>query len=307
VTSKTATRSATFEELVAALATDQRPRSVLKWLRRDDSGASVLRQLGAEGLEPSHAVLETFVHMTVTRVRHMLVPVGALPPRHDPLERLPAWLDRRVAQRPSLGVWWPPRRITGRQMGAGAVTPNTRSRLLDTAVKLFSEHGVEGTSLQMIADELGIRKAAVYYHFKTKDAIAEEIVTPLLAELNPVVHEASLRRSRGAQIDGVLGGFVDLIVRHRAIVGLMIRDPGIMRAAGRTARAPTVSDLRATLNALLVGPEPTPTDMITAHVLVRGLALAGGDPEHAEVDDETLRRHLLDMGRRLLGRPRRRT
>jgi AcrR family transcriptional regulator len=192
-------------------------------------------------------------------------------------------------------------------MSAGAVTHNTRSRLLDTAVKLFSEHGVEGTSLQMIADELGITKAAVYYHFKTKDAIAEEIVTPLLAELHPVVHEASLRRTRGAQIDGVLGGFVDLIVRRRAIFSLMIRDPGIMRAAGRTARAPTVSDLRAKLNALLVGPEPSPTDMITAHVLVRGLALAGGDPEHAGVDDETLRHHLLEMGRRLLGRPRRRT
>jgi len=192
-------------------------------------------------------------------------------------------------------------------MIVGAVAHDTRSRLLDTAVKLFSEHGVEGTSLQMIADELGITKAAVYYHFKTKDAIADEIVTPLLAELNPIVEEASARRTRGAQIDHALAGFVDLIVRRRALVGLMIRDPGILRAAGRTSRSPTVAEVRAKLYMMFVGPDPTPTDMITVHILTRGLALAGGDPEYADVDDETLRHHLLEAGRRLLGRPRRRT
>jgi hypothetical protein len=38
-------------------------------------------------------------------------------------------------------------------MSAGTAASDTRSRLLDTALKLFSEHGMEGTSLQMIADE----------------------------------------------------------------------------------------------------------------------------------------------------------
>jgi AcrR family transcriptional regulator len=102
-------------------------------------------------------------------------------------------------------------------MSAGTVATDTRTRLLDTALKLFADRGVEATSLQMIADELGVTKAAVYYHFKTKDEIVEAIAAPMLAELNRVVHEASARRTRGAQIDHALAGFVDLIVRHRTL------------------------------------------------------------------------------------------
>ena len=58
--------------------------------------------------------------------------------------------------------------------------PDTRTRLLETALELFTRHGVEGTSLQMIADALGVTKAAVYYHFKTKDEITEAVTEPAL-------------------------------------------------------------------------------------------------------------------------------
>ena len=47
-----------------------------------------------------------------------------------------------------------------------------QTRILVAALDLFAEHGVSGTSLQMIADALGVTKAAVYHQFKTKDEIA---------------------------------------------------------------------------------------------------------------------------------------
>ena len=75
-------------------------------------------------------------------------------------------------------------------MTAGTAANDTRTRLLDTALKLFSEHGMEGTSLQMIADELGVTKAAVYYHFKTKDEIAEAVAAPAIQELDQIIDEA---------------------------------------------------------------------------------------------------------------------
>ncbi|NUR16364.1 MAG: helix-turn-helix transcriptional regulator, partial [Dermatophilaceae bacterium] len=46
-----------------------------------------------------------------------------------------------------------------------------RRRVIDAAVELFAEHGVSGTSLQMIADHLGVTKAAVYYQFHAKEDI----------------------------------------------------------------------------------------------------------------------------------------
>src|SRR5699024_8871206 len=55
---------------------------------------------------------------------------------------------------------------------------DTRARLLATALELFGEYGVDATSLQMIANALGVTKAAVYYHFRTKAEITEAVAAP---------------------------------------------------------------------------------------------------------------------------------
>ncbi len=47
----------------------------------------------------------------------------------------------------------------------------TRERILDIALDLFTEKGFDKTSLREIADELGFSKAAIYYHFASKDEI----------------------------------------------------------------------------------------------------------------------------------------
>src|SRR5690606_33605958 len=189
-------------------------------------------------------------------------------------------------------------------MSGDTVAEDTRSRLLATALKLFSEHGVGGTSLQMIADELGVTKAAVYYHFKTKDEITEAVAAPALQELIARMDEAERQRTRGSQIDHALGGFVDLIVRYRSLIALFNSDPGIMRAIERSLDG--VETFAARMRKLLVGPDPNLATTLTPNVLLAGLALAGGSSEHAHLDDETLRTHLFDIGRRMLGRPKRR-
>jgi AcrR family transcriptional regulator len=185
----------------------------------------------------------------------------------------------------------------------GAV--DTRTRLLDTALRLFTEHGVEGTSLQMIADALGVTKAAVYYHFKAKDEITEAVTEPALRELDAIVTEAGGQRRRGAQIDHLLAGFIDLVVRHRALVALFSSDPGVARAVEKSIHGS--EDFKQGLLGLLVGENPDTAALVTAHVALAGLAMAGGSPAMAGLDDESLREALLEVGRRLLGRPRHRT
>ncbi|MBB0245647.1 TetR family transcriptional regulator [Streptomyces alkaliphilus] len=48
---------------------------------------------------------------------------------------------------------------------------DTRQRIRDVALRLFAAHGYEKTSLREIAEEIGVTKAALYYHFKTKEDI----------------------------------------------------------------------------------------------------------------------------------------
>lgn len=53
-------------------------------------------------------------------------------------------------------------------MGQGA---DTKERILQTALKEFSQHGYEGARMDKIASEVGITKASLYFHFKNKEEI----------------------------------------------------------------------------------------------------------------------------------------
>ncbi|MEU3299323.1 MULTISPECIES: TetR/AcrR family transcriptional regulator [unclassified Streptomyces] len=62
---------------------------------------------------------------------------------------------------------------------------NTRQRIQDVALELFAEHGYEKTSLREIAEKLEVTKAALYYHFKTK----EDIVISIFEDLTQPIDE----------------------------------------------------------------------------------------------------------------------
>src|SRR3954468_11307429 len=62
---------------------------------------------------------------------------------------------------------------------------DTRQRIQDVALELFAERGYEKTSLREIAEHLDVTKAALYYHFKTK----EDIVLSLFQDLSKPLDE----------------------------------------------------------------------------------------------------------------------
>jgi AcrR family transcriptional regulator len=185
-----------------------------------------------------------------------------------------------------------------------ATKGDTRVRLLDTALGLFTLHGVEGTSLQMIADALGVTKAAVYYHFRTKDEITEAVCEPAVREFDALVDHAHTIRRPGARTDYIIDAFVDLVVRNRVLVAVLCSDPGVMRVTDRLVREE--GSVIHQLPALLASPDADEATVVAAHVALAGIAMAGGSPAFTGMADETLRHHLVDAMRRLLGRPRRR-
>ncbi|WP_199486407.1 TetR/AcrR family transcriptional regulator [Actinomadura logoneensis] len=62
---------------------------------------------------------------------------------------------------------------------------DTREQIRRVALELFAEQGYEKTSLREIAERLGVTKAALYYHFKTK----EDIIASLFDEFGEKVDE----------------------------------------------------------------------------------------------------------------------
>jgi AcrR family transcriptional regulator len=55
---------------------------------------------------------------------------------------------------------------------------DTRARILAVATELFTDQGYEATSLRQIADRLGFTKAALYYHFQSKEQILTALLEP---------------------------------------------------------------------------------------------------------------------------------
>jgi hypothetical protein len=74
---------------------------------------------------------------------------------------------------------------------------DTRERILEVAGELFTDHGYDVTSLREIADRLGFTKAALYYHFQSK----EEILKALLEPSTPCSTSSSIgwRRPTGSR------------------------------------------------------------------------------------------------------------
>ncbi|MEV0647176.1 helix-turn-helix domain-containing protein [Phytomonospora sp. NPDC050363] len=179
---------------------------------------------------------------------------------------------------------------------------NTRTRLLAAARHLFALQSFAGTSLQMIADRLGVTKAAVYHHFKTRDEILEAVLEPALDEMRALIADAEAQRGFTARADRMLTGFVELTVRHRDLILLLANDPGVGNALRSSE---DVADLLARPADLLARDRLDPADRVRASVALAGIATSAGSVLLTDVDDETLRATLIDTGRRILGLRRR--
>lgn len=64
---------------------------------------------------------------------------------------------------------------------------DTRTHIQEVALELFSEQGYEKTSLREISERLGVTKAALYYHFRTKEDILRSVFQDAVAEVDELV------------------------------------------------------------------------------------------------------------------------
>lgn len=180
----------------------------------------------------------------------------------------------------------------------GNPAPGTaRARLLAAAMELFAEHGVSGTSLQMIADRLGVTKAAVYHQFPTKDEIVLAVIEPPLSRLGPIAEAAERHRTPAARRQSALSAVIALVVEYRALSAVVSYDPVVARLV---RRHPVVATLERIV-ALLTGPEPDVATRVGVAMVAGGLISVGMDPAMADLPDDELHRQLLVTACRALG------
>ncbi|CAM3980393.1 TetR/AcrR family transcriptional regulator [Nocardiopsis rhodophaea] len=143
---------------------------------------------------------------------------------------------------------------------------DTRAEIRDVALELFAQRGFEKTSLREIAERLDITKAALYYHFPSKMDLLREVVNPLLTDVPAMLDAAE--QAPGAEPRRILEGYFDVIARHRVVFMAMLTDLGSL---ARLDVMPAIFVWRDRLQALLVGPNPSPADAARVTVAVGGV------------------------------------
>ncbi|MET0475640.1 MAG: TetR/AcrR family transcriptional regulator [Mycobacterium sp.] len=172
-----------------------------------------------------------------------------------------------------------------------------RGRVIEAAVALFAEHGVHGTSLQMIADRVGVSKAAVYYQFHSKEDIALEVLRPSIEDIARFIRIADALPDAQQRRAVAVSGLVEMVVRHRKLAVMFYGDPAIDQLV---MNEPEFKDVADRLRELLEGPDPDAVDRIAFSVFFSGVGKAVADPELADIDDADLHRALLDLSGRIL-------
>jgi AcrR family transcriptional regulator len=144
-----------------------------------------------------------------------------------------------------------------------AQAERTRQQILETAQRLFAEQGYDATSLQMIADEMGLTKAAVYYHFPTKSEILHEAMRPGIERIRVLLDEAALIRGRRARIEHLVNGYVDFLVKHRHYAVMASTEP----AAKRNKLNDESESMSRRAMALLFGDNPTASERLSFYAV----------------------------------------
>jgi len=178
---------------------------------------------------------------------------------------------------------------------------DTRSRVQAVALELFAEQGYEKTSLREIAERLGVTKAALYYHFKSKEDIVHSLTDDYFAEIDDLLDWAKEQpRSDQTQL-AILERYVGIVMAGSEVFRFMEQNRASIQAmeTGKD-RFARFRDRLDTLVDLLAGAEAPLRDRMRATAAV----LSVGATCHfylQQVDDpDKLRAIVLEMATDLI-------
>ncbi|MBT2410851.1 helix-turn-helix transcriptional regulator [Streptomyces sp. ISL-12] len=160
---------------------------------------------------------------------------------------------------------------------------DTRQRIQDVALELFAEQGYEKTSLREIAERLEVTKAALYYHFKTKEEILVSIFEDLTQPMEELI-EWGLEQPRSLETKQ------EIVRRYSAALSGAAPLFRFMQENQATIRELRIGEMlksrTLSLKDILVDPEADMTDQVrcvsalfTLHAGMFVLHDLEGDPE----------------------------
>jgi AcrR family transcriptional regulator len=152
----------------------------------------------------------------------------------------------------------------------------------------------------MIADAIGVTKAAVYHQFKSKDEVVIAVAETELAALQDALDAAEQEADQVTARDLLLTRVVDMAVTRRQLTGVLQFDPVVVRLL---AEHQPFAQFIERLYQVLLGGGVGVEARVNAAVMSGALSAAVMHPLVTDVDDDTLRTQILKVTRRILDLP----
>jgi TetR/AcrR family transcriptional regulator len=110
------------------------------------------------------------------------------------------------------------------------LTATTEFRILEAAKKVFIQQGLEGTSMQQIADEAGINKSLLHYYFRSKEKLFGEVFSYAFQYIVPQLEDImNSNNSIFIKVEKLVSEYMDLLMKHEFIPAFVLheinRDP----------------------------------------------------------------------------------
>ncbi|MGB9621910.1 MAG: TetR/AcrR family transcriptional regulator, partial [Brevinematia bacterium] len=89
---------------------------------------------------------------------------------------------------------------------------SNKDKIISSAIKLFSEKGFDGTSVDEIAKDCGVNKAMIYYYFSSKEGLLNSIIRKSVSEFSSIVD--SLDLSKYSSFEEFIGDIISRSINY---------------------------------------------------------------------------------------------
>ena len=179
---------------------------------------------------------------------------------------------------------------------------DTRSRIQSVAIELFSEQGYEKTSLREIAERLGVTKAALYYHFKSKEDIVHSLLDDYFGKVDALVAWGG--RQPATARGELLSRYLDIVIDGHEVYRMLHQNQAALSSlASLKQRGELFRERMNALIGLLAGPDAPLPDRVRAAMAASGLSTGWMLFRDEATDPGELREVLLNVASEVVGQP----
>ncbi len=155
--------------------------------------------------------------------------------------------------------------------GSTRTRTDTRARIQQIAVELFTEHGYEGTSLREIAERLGVTKAALYYHFKSKEDIIQSLVEDYQAQMDELIAWAAAQPRTPQARREILAHYLRIVAERDQVFRMLHQNQAMLNTMASALKTLKTSPRR--LAEQLTGPDAPLRERIRAMMTLGAISV----------------------------------